>query len=106
VTPENRDQKGGRRRGPDGHRRLRQQLRRQRRYETAVRRPGHPADPDRLLFTLPRGLADLVSGSLGSGQQYPPKLGAAMLATIPVAIIFVIFQRYFVRDAAEGVDKG
>jgi multiple sugar transport system permease protein len=29
-----------------------------------------------------------------------------MLATIPVAIIFVIFQRYFVRDAAEGVDKG
>ena len=37
-------------------------------------------------FTLPRGLADLVSGSLGAGTQYPLKLGAALLATIPVAI--------------------
>ncbi|MET8083225.1 carbohydrate ABC transporter permease [Micromonospora sp. NPDC005237] len=61
-------------------------------------------DPD--LFTLPRGLADLVSGSLGSGTQYPLKLGAALLATIPVAIIFVVFQRYFVRDASDGADKG
>ncbi|MFI6819477.1 carbohydrate ABC transporter permease [Micromonospora sp. NPDC050187] len=61
-------------------------------------------DPD--LFTLPRGLADLVSGSLGAGTQYPLKLGAALLATIPVAIVFVIFQRYFVRDANEGTDKG
>ncbi|BCB87714.1 carbohydrate ABC transporter permease [Phytohabitans suffuscus] len=61
-------------------------------------------DPD--LFTLPRGLADLVSGSLGVGTQYPLKLGAALLATIPVAIIFVIFQRYFVRGATEGADKG
>ncbi|MDG4802261.1 carbohydrate ABC transporter permease [Micromonospora sp. WMMD980] len=61
-------------------------------------------DPD--LFTLPRGLADLVSGSLGSGTQYPLKLGAALLATIPVAVLFVIFQRYFVRGANEGADKG
>ncbi|MGJ6964176.1 carbohydrate ABC transporter permease [Streptosporangium sp. G11] len=58
------------------------------------------------LFTLPRGLADLVSGSLGLGTQYPLKLGAAVLATIPVAIIFVIFQRYFIRGANEGADKG
>ncbi|MER5650889.1 carbohydrate ABC transporter permease [Streptosporangium sp. NPDC002524] len=58
------------------------------------------------LFTLPRGLADLVSGSLGLGSQYPLKLGAAVLATIPVAIIFVIFQRYFIRGANEGADKG
>ncbi|WP_326560330.1 carbohydrate ABC transporter permease [Micromonospora sp. NBC_01796] len=61
-------------------------------------------DPN--LFTLPRGLADLVSGSLGAGTQYPLKLGAALLATIPVAIIFVVFQRYFVRDANQGADKG
>ncbi|MET7706742.1 carbohydrate ABC transporter permease [Micromonospora sp. NPDC005413] len=61
-------------------------------------------NPD--LFTLPRGLADLVSGSLGKGTQYPLKLGAALLATIPVAIIFVVFQRYFVRDANDGSDKG
>ncbi|MFF3852630.1 carbohydrate ABC transporter permease [Micromonospora sp. NPDC002575] len=61
-------------------------------------------DPD--LFTLPRGLADLVSGSLGKGTQYPLKLGAALLATIPVAVLFVVFQRHFVRDANDGADKG
>ncbi|WP_248958301.1 carbohydrate ABC transporter permease [Sphaerisporangium perillae] len=58
------------------------------------------------LFTLPRGLADLVSGSLGTGTQYPLKLGAAVLATIPVAVIFVIFQRHFIRGANEGSEKG
>lgn len=57
-------------------------------------------------FTLPRGLADLVSGSLGAGTQYPLKLGAALLATIPVAIIFVFFQRHFMRGANEGGVKG
>ncbi len=57
-------------------------------------------------FTLPRGLADLVSGSLGSGTQYPLKLGAALLTIIPVAIIFIVFQRYFVRGANEGATKG
>ncbi|HEX6873088.1 MAG TPA: carbohydrate ABC transporter permease, partial [Micromonosporaceae bacterium] len=58
------------------------------------------------LYTLPRGLADLVSGSLGAGTQFPLKLGAALLATIPVAVIFVIFQRHFVRGANEGGVKG
>ena len=57
------------------------------------------------LFTLPRGLADLVSGSLGAGTQYPLKLGAALLTIIPVAVIFLVFQRYFVRGATEGASK-
>jgi len=57
-------------------------------------------------FTLPRGVANLVSGSLGAGTQYPLKLGAALLATIPVAILFMVFQRYFVRGANEGGVKG
>ncbi|MEV4473600.1 carbohydrate ABC transporter permease [Nonomuraea salmonea] len=61
---------------------------------------------DPALFTLPRGLADLVSGSLGGGTQFPLKLGAALLATIPVAVIFVLFQRHFIRDANEGAEKG
>jgi multiple sugar transport system permease protein len=60
-------------------------------------------NPD--LFTLPRGLADLVSGSLGAGTQYPLKLGAALLTIIPVAVIFLVFQRYFVRGATEGASK-
>ena len=57
------------------------------------------------LYTLPRGLADLVSGSLGAGTQYPLKLGAALLTIIPVAVIFLVFQRYFVRGATEGASK-
>ena len=61
---------------------------------------------DPSLFTLPRGLADLVSGSLGAGTQFPLKLGAALLATVPIAIVFVVFQRYFVRGATEGGEKG
>lgn len=61
---------------------------------------------DPRLYTLPRGLADLVSGSLGAGTQYPLKLGAALLTIIPVAVIFVIFQRYFVGGAREGSSKG
>jgi len=59
--------------------------------------------PDK--FTLPRGLADLVSGSLGAGSQYPLKLGAALLTIIPVAVIFIIFQRRFIRGATEGASK-
>ncbi|GGN11580.1 ABC-type glycerol-3-phosphate transport system permease component [Actinoplanes campanulatus] len=58
------------------------------------------------LYTLPRGLADLVTGSLGSGTQYPLKLGASLLTIIPVAVIFLVFQRYFVRGANEGASQG
>ncbi|MGR6920408.1 carbohydrate ABC transporter permease [[Actinomadura] parvosata] len=61
---------------------------------------------DPALFTLPRGLADLVSGSLGGGTQFPLKLAAALLATIPVAVIFIVFQRHFIRDQNQGAEKG
>ncbi len=56
--------------------------------------------------TLQTGLASLVSGDLGSGTQFPLKMGAALLATIPVALLFFAFQRYFVRGASEGGVKG
>jgi multiple sugar transport system permease protein len=61
-------------------------------------------DPD--LNTLTSGVAGLVSGALGSGSQFPIKLGAALLMTIPVAVVFFAFQRYFVRGATEGAVKG
>lgn len=38
--------------------------------------------------TLVTGLASLASGQLGAGTQYPLKLGAALLTTIPVAVLF------------------
>jgi multiple sugar transport system permease protein len=58
------------------------------------------------LKTLVTGLASLASGDRGAGSQYPLKLGAALLTTIPVALLFFAFQRQFVRGANEGGDKG
>lgn len=56
------------------------------------------------LNTLTSGVASLVSGELGQGNQYPLKLAAALLMTIPVAIVFFIFQRHLVRGT-EGAVK-
>lgn len=61
-------------------------------------------NPD--LYTLNLGLAQLTSGQLGSGQQFPLKLAAAIILLIPVALVFIGFQRYFVRGASEGAVKG
>jgi multiple sugar transport system permease protein len=58
------------------------------------------------LKTMVTGLASLTSGELGSGSQFPLKMGAALLTTIPVALMFFAFQRHFVRGANEGGDKG
>ncbi|MEV8420701.1 carbohydrate ABC transporter permease [Streptomyces niveus] len=55
--------------------------------------------------TLTTGLASFVSGSLSSGTQYPLKLTAALLATLPVAVLFFVFQRHFVRSANSGAVK-
>lgn len=55
--------------------------------------------------TLTTGLAHFVSGSLSAGTQYPLKLTAALLATIPVAALFFVFQRHFVRSANSGAVK-
>jgi len=60
-------------------------------------------NPD--LYTLNLGLAQLTSGQLGSGQQFPLKLAAAIVLTSPVAIVFFTFQRYFLRGASEGLSR-
>ena len=56
------------------------------------------------LTTLTKGVASLASGQLSAGNQYPIKLAAAALMTIPVAIIFFIFQRR-IMNASEGAVK-
>jgi multiple sugar transport system permease protein len=61
-------------------------------------------NPD--LNTLTTGVGSLVSGQLGSGSQYPLKLAAALLMTIPVALVYFAFQRQFIRGAGEGAVKG
>jgi multiple sugar transport system permease protein len=45
------------------------------------------------LNTLTKGVAQLASGQLGSGNRYPLKLAASCLMTIPVAVLFFVFQR-------------
>jgi multiple sugar transport system permease protein len=49
------------------------------------------------LDTLTTGVGRLVSGELGTGTQYPLKLAAAVLLTVPVAVVFFIFQKHIVR---------
>ena len=57
------------------------------------------------LNTLTTGIASLFSGQLGSGNQFPLKLAAAILMTIPVAVVFFIFQRK-IMNTTEGGEKG
>jgi multiple sugar transport system permease protein len=56
------------------------------------------------LDTLTKGVAQLASGQLGSGNRYPLKLAASTLMTIPVAILFFVFQRQ-IMNASSGAVK-
>ncbi|GAB3613062.1 carbohydrate ABC transporter permease [Humibacter ginsengisoli] len=56
------------------------------------------------LTTLTKGVASLASGQLSAGTQYPLKLAAAAIMTIPVAVMFFIFQRR-IMNTSEGAVK-
>jgi multiple sugar transport system permease protein len=60
---------------------------------------------DPALNTLTSGVASLVSGQLGQGNQFPLKLAAALLMTLPVAVVYFVFSRRFTQGTYEGVDK-
>jgi len=57
------------------------------------------------LTVLTKGVASLTSGQLGSGNQFPLKLAASMLMTIPVAVLFFIFQRKLMNTSSGGVKE-
>jgi multiple sugar transport system permease protein len=57
------------------------------------------------LNTLTKGVAQLASGQLGSGNRYPLKLAASTLMTIPVAVLFFIFQRRIMNASAGAVKE-
>ena len=59
---------------------------------------------DPSLTPLTKGVAQLASGALSAGSQYPVKLAAGALMTIPVAVVFFIFQRR-IMNAAGGAVK-
>jgi multiple sugar transport system permease protein len=56
------------------------------------------------LTTLTKGVAQLANGQLSQGRQYPLKLAAAIIMTIPVAVMFFIFQRR-IMNTSEGAVK-
>lgn len=62
-----------------------------------------PAAPQ--LRTLPVGLSSL-QGEFGSSVPWATILAGAMLTTIPMAILFFVFQRYFRAGLASGAVKG
>lgn len=63
------------------------------------------ASSDARLFTLTKGVAQLASGGRGSGNQYPLKLAAAAVMTIPVAVLFFVFQRRIMGTGAGAVKE-
>jgi multiple sugar transport system permease protein len=64
------------------------------------------ATNDPQLYTLTRGVGGLTSGGLGAGNQFPIRMAAALLMTIPTAMVFVVFQRFFTQGANVGAEKG
>ncbi len=57
------------------------------------------------LTTLTKGVASLASGQLSQGSQYPIKLAASVIMTIPVAVMFFVFQKRIMNNT-QGAEKG
>lgn len=53
------------------------------------------------LYTLPLGLA-LLRGNMGQNLQWNVLMAASMLTTLPMALIFIFFQRYFMEGVTYG----
>jgi multiple sugar transport system permease protein len=57
------------------------------------------------LTTLTKGVAQLASGALSAGTQYPIKLAGAAVMTIPVAVLFFVFQRRITNTSGGAVKE-
>lgn len=57
------------------------------------------------LYTLPLGLA-LLRGGIGQNLQWNALLAGSMLTTLPMALIFLFFQRYFIEGISYSGLKG
>jgi len=55
------------------------------------------------MFTLPIGLASLLSPY---GNNYDVLISGSLMATLPIIIVFFIFQRYFIAGLTAGGIKG
>lgn len=57
------------------------------------------------LFTLPLGLA-FLRGGIGENLQWNAILAGSMITTLPMALIFLFFQRYFIEGISYSGLKG
>jgi len=57
------------------------------------------------LDTLTTGIGRMVSGQLGAGTQYPLQLAAAIAMTVPVAVLFFLFQKYIMRTGQGAIKE-
>jgi arabinosaccharide transport system permease protein len=55
------------------------------------------------MFTIPVGLATLLTPY---GNNYDMLISGSVMATIPIIIVFFIFQRYFIAGLTTGGIKG
>ena len=62
-----------------------------------------PSNPD--IRTLPVGLA-LLRGAFGQNNPWNTLMAASLLTTIPMAIVFFVFQRHFRQGLASAAVKG
>jgi multiple sugar transport system permease protein len=60
---------------------------------------------DQSHWTLPLGLA-LFRLSGGFGTNWPPLMATVVIATVPILILYIFFQRYFVEGVAASGVKG
>jgi multiple sugar transport system permease protein len=58
---------------------------------------------DKSEFTIPIGIAAFHSAYL---TMWPPLMAASVIAILPILLIFVVFQRYFVAGVASAGVKG
>jgi arabinosaccharide transport system permease protein len=55
------------------------------------------------MFTLPVGLAGLLTPY---GTNYDLLISGSLMATVPIIIVFFLFQRYFIAGLTAGGIKG
>lgn len=53
------------------------------------------------LYTLPLGLA-MLRGNMGQNLQWNVLMAGSMLTTLPMALIFIALQRYFIQGVSYG----
>ncbi|HBY98892.1 MAG: carbohydrate ABC transporter permease [Ardenticatenaceae bacterium] len=61
---------------------------------------------NRQLWTLPLGLALLKGGAVGSTLDWGLFLAGSLLTTLPMAFVFLFFQRYFIEGVSYSGLKG